>query len=88
MGISYEYLKTHMAPDLWTQVNEEYNSYPSESKGGPLLLYLIIHQLIAANESIASTLSDKIYSVKISTYKGEYVGEAVSERVDAIAAIN
>jgi hypothetical protein len=67
MGITYEYLKT-MAPDLWTKVNEEYDSFPSESKGGPLLPYLMIHQLIAANESIASTLSDQIDSVKISTY--------------------
>jgi hypothetical protein len=74
MGITYEYLKTHMAPDLWIKVNEEYNSFPSESKGGPLLLYLMIHQLIAANESIASTLSDKIDSVKIPSTQVKMLG--------------
>jgi hypothetical protein len=78
MGITYEYLKTHMASDLWMKVNEEYNSYPAEAKGGPLVLYLMIHQLIAANDSIAITLSNKIDSVKISDYKGEDVGEAVT----------
>jgi hypothetical protein len=67
MGLTYEYLKDHMAPDLWTKVNEEYNTY---SPGGPLFLYLMLHHLMAANESIATTLSDKI--------KGEYVGEAVT----------
>jgi hypothetical protein len=36
------------------------------------------HHLMAANESIASTLSNKIDAVKISTYKGEDVGEVVT----------
>jgi hypothetical protein len=78
MGITYEYFKTHMVPDLWTKVNEEYNKYPSSQKGGSLLLYLMIHQLIAANDSLAAALSDKIDAVKISSYKGEDVGEAVT----------
>jgi hypothetical protein len=36
----------------------------------------MIHQLMADNDSIATTLSDKIDSVKISSYEGEDVGEA------------
>jgi hypothetical protein len=78
MGITYEYLKTHMATDLWMKVNEEDNTYPSEAKGRPLFLYHMIHQLIAANETITTTLSNRIDSVKISAYKGEDVGEAVT----------
>jgi hypothetical protein len=69
MGITFEYLKTHMEHDLWKKVNEEYNQFPSSSKGGPLLLYLMIYQLIAANDSIATTLSNQIDLVKISSYK-------------------
>jgi hypothetical protein len=78
MGITYEYLKTHLATDLWMKVDEEYNTYPSEAKGGPLFLHLMIHQLIAANETISTTLSNRIDSVKISAYKAEDVGEAVT----------
>jgi hypothetical protein len=68
MGLSYEYLKEHMATDLWTKVNEEYNRLPAATRGGPLLLYLMIKHLVAANEA----------AVKISSYKGEDVGAVVS----------
>jgi hypothetical protein len=78
MGLSYEYLKTHMSQSLFTKVNEEYNIYPAKSRGGPLLLFLMIQQLIASNDSIALTLSKKIETVKISSYKGENVGEVVT----------
>jgi hypothetical protein len=78
MGLSYEYLKTHMSPNLFTKVSEEYNIYPAKSRGGPLLLFLMIQQLIASNDSIALTLSKKIDTVKISMYKGENVGEVVT----------
>jgi hypothetical protein len=63
---------------LWLKLNEEYNNYSAKAKGGPLFLYLLIHPLMLANDSIATTLSDKINSVKISTLNGEDVGEAVT----------
>jgi hypothetical protein len=78
MGLTYEYLKTHMSQGLFTKVSEEYNLYPIKSRGGPLLLYLMIQQLIASNDSIARTLSKKIETIRISTYKGENVGEVVT----------
>jgi hypothetical protein len=53
MGLSYEYLKTHMSQGLFTKVSEEYNLYPVKSRGGPLLLFLMIQLLIASNDSIA-----------------------------------
>jgi hypothetical protein len=39
MGLTYEYLKVHMAPDLWMKISEEYSTYPPEAKGGPLFLF-------------------------------------------------
>jgi hypothetical protein len=78
MGLTYEYLRAHIAPELWLEHKDEYNSYPSEGKGGPLLLYLMIHHLIAANDSIAITLSRKTDTVKISANIGEDVGEAIT----------
>jgi hypothetical protein len=78
MGLTYEYLKTHMTTELWQEVKDEYNGYPAKGKGGPLLLYLMIHHLIAANDSIAITLSKKIDTVKISSYKGEDVSAVVT----------
>jgi hypothetical protein len=63
---------------LWLKVNEECNTYPSEAKGGHLFLFLMIQQLMVENDSSATTLSDKIDSVQISSYKGEDVGEAVT----------
>jgi hypothetical protein len=79
MGLTYEYLKSHTTDSRWLKVNEEYNTYSPEAKGGPLFLFLMIQQLMADNDSIATTLSDKIDSVKISSYKGEDVGEAVTD---------
>jgi hypothetical protein len=77
-GLTYEYLKSHTANSLWLKVSEEYDQYPADAKGGPLFLFLMIQQLMADNESIAITLADKIDSIKISTYKGEDVGEVVT----------
>jgi hypothetical protein len=74
MGLTYEYLGVHTSESFWLKVNEEYNNYSPEHKGGPLLLFLMIHHLMEDNDSIATTLSDKIDSIKISSYKGEDVG--------------
>jgi hypothetical protein len=54
MGLSYEYLKTHMSQGLFTKVSEEYNLYPVKSRGGPLLLFLMIQLLIASNDSMCA----------------------------------
>jgi hypothetical protein len=78
MGLSYEYLKTHMSQSLFTKVSEEYNLNRVKSRGGPLLLFLMIQQIIASNDSTARTLSKKIETVRISTHKGENVGEVVT----------
>jgi hypothetical protein len=78
MGLTYEYLKTHMSQSLFTKVNKEYNLYPAKLRGRPLLLFLMIQQLSASNDSIALTVSKKIHTVKISSYKGENVGEVVT----------
>jgi hypothetical protein len=78
MGLTFEYLRTHTADPLWMKVNEEYNTFSADAKGGPLFLFLMINQLMADNDSIARALADKINSVKISSYKGEDVGEAVT----------
>jgi hypothetical protein len=78
MGLTYEYLKTHMASDLWTKVNEEYSRLPAATRGGPLLLYLMIKHLVAANDAVAVGLVKILDTVKISTYKGEDVCTVVS----------
>jgi hypothetical protein len=78
MGLTYEYLKSHTAPALWMNVCEEYDGHPSEVKGGPLFLYLMIRQLKADNNSISVALADKINGLKISSYKGEDVDEVVT----------
>jgi hypothetical protein len=78
MGLTFEYLRTHTAESVWTKANEEYNTHPADAKGGPLFLFLLINQLMADNDSVARALADKIKSVKISTYKGEDVGQAVT----------
>jgi hypothetical protein len=78
LGLTHEYLKSHTANSLWLKVSEEYDLYPADAKGGPLFLFLMINQLMADNDSIATTLSDKIDTIKISSYKGEDVGEVVT----------
>jgi hypothetical protein len=55
MGLTFEYLKTHMSAELWLEVKDDYNGYPATGKGCPLLLYLMIPRFIAANDSIAIT---------------------------------
>jgi hypothetical protein len=60
MGLTYEYFRTHTEEALWMKVNEEYNTYPADAKGGPLFLFLMIRQLMADNDSIARALADKI----------------------------
>jgi hypothetical protein len=62
MGLSYEYLKTHLCQGLFTRISEEYNIYHVNSRAGPLLLFLMIQRLIASNDSIAHTFSQKIES--------------------------
>lgn len=78
MGLTYEYLRNHTSESLWMKVNEEYNTYPVDAKGGPLCLFLMIRQLMADNDSIARSLADKIKTVKITDYKGEDVGQVVT----------
>jgi hypothetical protein len=64
-SLTYEYLKNYTEHSLFHKVNEEYRSYPSFGWGGPLLLFLMIRHLIAANSSIAESLSKQIDSVPI-----------------------
>jgi hypothetical protein len=37
MGLSYDYLKTHMSQGHFTKVSEEYNICPVKSRGETLL---------------------------------------------------
>lgn len=78
MGLTYEYLKSHTSPTLWMKVSEQYDTQKSEFKGGPLFLYLMIRQLMADNDTISLGLVEKINGLKISSYKGEDVGEVVT----------
>jgi hypothetical protein len=78
MGLTYEYLRTHTAESLSLKINEDYNTFPADAKGGPLFLFLLINNLMADNDSIARALADKIKSVEISKYKGEDVGQVVT----------
>jgi hypothetical protein len=87
MTLTYEYLKNHMEHGLFHKVNEEYLSHPSFGRGGPLLLFLMIRHLIAANSSIAESLSKQIDSVRISSYTGEDVGKVVTHLRDIIARL-
>jgi hypothetical protein len=66
-GLNYEHLETHMSQGLFTKVREENRIYQVKSRGGLLLLFLMLQQLIASNDSIAHTLSQMIETVKIST---------------------
>ncbi|KAG7345668.1 hypothetical protein IV203_033199 [Nitzschia inconspicua] len=60
-------ISVHLAadrPDLFTQ-------YGVLKQGGPLLLYLLINQVVAANESVGRVLVDRLSTVTISSYPGE-----------------
>jgi hypothetical protein len=87
MSLTYEYLENHMEHSLFHMVNEEYRSYPSSSRGGPLLLFLMIRHLIASNSSVAESLSKQIDSVCISSYTGEDVGNVVTHLRGIIARL-
>jgi hypothetical protein len=78
MGLTYEYLKSHTSPALWMKISEQYDNHKSEVKGGPLFLFLMIRHLMADNESISVGLASKIDGMRISSYKGEDVGEVIT----------
>jgi hypothetical protein len=67
-----------MEHSLFHKVNEEFRSHPSFSRGGPVLLFLMICHLIAATSSVAKSLSKQIDSVCILSYTGEDVGKVVT----------
>ncbi|KAG7340338.1 hypothetical protein IV203_023881 [Nitzschia inconspicua] len=78
LELSASYLYARMAPDLRTILWAKHDSFPSAQQGGPLLLYLLIHQVVAANESVGRVLVDRLNTVTISSYPGEDITNVVA----------
>ncbi|KAG7372649.1 hypothetical protein IV203_018792 [Nitzschia inconspicua] len=78
LDLSATYLYARMAPDLRTILRAKHDSFPSAQQGGPLLLYLLIHQVVAANESVGRVLVDRLNTVTISSYPGEDITKVVA----------
>ncbi|KAG7371395.1 hypothetical protein IV203_019965 [Nitzschia inconspicua] len=78
LELSASYLYARMAPDLRSTLRAKHDAFPSAQQGGPLLLYLLINQVVAANKSVGRFLVDRLCTVTISSYPGEDITKVVT----------
>ncbi|KAG7368578.1 hypothetical protein IV203_031321 [Nitzschia inconspicua] len=78
LELSASYLYARMAPDLRSILRTKHDAFPPAQQGGPLLLYLLINQVVAANESVGRVLVDRLSTVTISSYPGEDISKVVT----------
>ncbi|KAG7343783.1 hypothetical protein IV203_021791 [Nitzschia inconspicua] len=78
LELSASYLYARMAPDLRSTLRAKHDAFPSAQQGGPLLLYLLINQVVADNESAGRVLVDRLRTVTISSYPGEDITKVVT----------
>ncbi|KAG7370590.1 hypothetical protein IV203_019160 [Nitzschia inconspicua] len=78
LELSASYLYARMPPDLRSILRTKHDAFPPAQQGGPLLLYLLINQVVAANESVGRVLVDRLSTVTISSYPGEDISKVVT----------
>jgi hypothetical protein len=82
LSITYAFLKNNTDEALWNKCLPEYERFPPEARGGPLMLLLILQRIQNTTESALTHLVHRIEHLKISDIEGENV-ETVATLVKA-----
>ena len=82
LSITYAFLKSNTDDSLWNKCLQDYEKYPEEARGGPLMLILILKRIQNTTESALANLVTRIQNLKISEIEGENV-ETVANLVKA-----
>jgi hypothetical protein len=67
-----------MESDLGAKCEEDYNKYPVEEGGGPLLFAIMMEKLVSRAEAATKYLQELVKGFKITSLQGENVSNAVS----------
>lgn len=78
LQLTHSYMVNNTEDSLLTKVNETYNAYPIEEKGGPLFFKIMIDILQNNSDEAAKYLISVVKNLKITNYDGENVDKVVS----------
>ncbi|MGL5935206.1 MAG: hypothetical protein ACRCZI_06240, partial [Cetobacterium sp.] len=77
MTLTYTFLRNNTDETLWAQCLSTYETFPEDSRGGPLMFLLIMQRIQSTTETALNHLVDKIRGIKISSIDGENVETVV-----------
>ena len=87
MTYTFTFLQNNTSEDLWNLCLEDYEEYHQVSKGGPLMLFLILRRLQNSSENAMQNLCEQVKNLKIRDLPGENVDDACSLIKAAHAAL-
>ena len=78
MTCAYQLVKNNTEEHLFQKALEEYEKFPPECQGGPLILHIVVKKIQNTSDQWIDCLTRKVETIKITDYKGEDVDHVVS----------
>lgn len=78
LSLTYQFLKSNTDAALWSLCLDEYDQYPPNCQGGPLMFILTLKRIQDSSEAAIEYLLKTVRNLKISALPGEDVEKAVT----------
>jgi hypothetical protein len=78
LQLNLEFLENNTTEALWEKCLEEYEEYPQNQRGGPLMFLIIMKKLQSHTDLAVQYLTNSIKNMKITNFEGEDVNRATS----------